>query len=211
MKSFLYLLFLPATLSVSAQAQWVRDYGLKVGVTSSDVRSPDVFDNDPFNESRHRRTGIAAFAFVEWLDASLFSVVTEAGYAQRGFYLEQEHRDAQNNPLGIRKTFYRFDYLSTAALAKLRYDRGGVVPYLVVGPRLDVLLGGEPGGEGSFVDVFAPTAFGSTVGVGAEVDQPLPVRLFFELRYSFDVTNSLPDAPRDIYNNALDVLLGIRL
>jgi len=211
MKHFLCLLLLLASLSLPAQAQWIRGYGLKAGLTSSDVRSPNVFNNDAFNENRHRRTGVAAFAFVEWLDAPLFSVVTEAGYTQRGFYFEHEVRDAQNNPAGTVKTFNRFDYLSTAALAKLRYDRGAVVPYLMGGPRLNVLVGGDPDDEGSLADVFTPTAFGGTVGVGTEVDRLLPVSLFLELRYSFDVTNSLPDAPRDIYNNGFDVLLGIRL
>ena len=98
-----------------------------------------------------------------------------------------------------------------AALAKLRYVDAAVVPYAAVGPHLDVFLGGRPDEERTLAYAYSSLPFGGTVGIGVEAGKILPVHLFVELRYSFDVTNSLPDVPRDANNNAFDWMLGIRL
>lgn len=206
----LFLLLLMAALAVPAQAQLIRGYGVKGGLTNSDVRSP-ALDGIGITFETKRRNGLAAFAFVEWLSGPLFTVVTEAGYVQRGFTTTLEVRDAQNNPVGSFRADDRLDYLSFAALAKVRRSNGRLAPYALAGPHLDFFLGGDPDEEGTLASSYATTAFGGTVGVGIEAALQIPAWVFLEIRYSFDVTNSLPDVPRDAYNNAFDVLLGIRL
>lgn len=203
---FSFILTLAVSLATASltHAQLIRGYGIKAGVSSSNVRSPDSFDTK-------RRTGFGLFAFMEWLGTSPLSIVTEAGYAQRGFATEQEGRDAQNNPTGTFRFEDRFDYLSLAAHAKVRWPSAPLAPYVLGGPRLDILLGGDPDGEGSLASSYSSTAVGGTFGAGVEISRNLPVALFAEIRYSFDVTNSLPDVPRDAYNNAFDVILGLRL
>jgi hypothetical protein len=151
------------------------------------------------------------FGFVEWLGSSPVSIVTEAGYVQRGFATENEGRDDQNNPTWTFRTDERFDYISLAPQAKVRLQRGRVAPYALAGPRLDFFLGGSPDEEGSLASYHASTAFGGVLGAGLEFSQGRPVTPFAEIRYNFDVTNSLPDVPRDMYNNAVDFILGVRL
>lgn len=210
---FVVLLLVPGGFVVPAQAQLIRGYGVKAGVTAANVRSPDLDlgGETPISFDTVRRYGVSALAFAEWLDLPFLSVVTEAGYVQRGYATETEGRDLNNNPIGTIRSDTRFDYLSFAAHAKLRAPGGVVAPYVIGGPRLDVLLGGSPGGEGSIVSYYSPTAFGITAGVGAETTELLPVVVFGEIRYNVDFTNSLPDVPRDMYNNAFDVLVGVRL
>ena len=84
-----------------------------------------------------------------------------------------------------------------------------MAPYVAGGPRLDVFLGGDP--DEGLPSSYSSTAFGGTVGGGVETSRLFPVTIFGEIRYNFDVTNSLPDVPRDAYNNAFDVLIGVRL
>lgn len=200
----LTLVFFTAS-TFPAQAQLIRGYGIKAGVTSSNVRSQN------FDLEQKRRTGIGFSAFVEWLDASPLSIVTEAGYVQRGFAVEYEARDAEKNAIGTLRFDDRFDYLSFATHAKARWPNGALSPYVLGGPHFDVLLSGHPDEEGSLSSFYSATAFGGTLGAGVEFSQRLPVNLFTEIRYSFDLTNSLPDVPRDAYNNTFEVLLGVRL
>ncbi|MEM9665581.1 MAG: porin family protein [Bacteroidota bacterium] len=196
-----------------AQAQVLRGYGLKLGPTASDINSPDLeFEGgDPLRFDTVRRYGVAAFVYAEWFSQPFFSLVTEAGYTQRGFAIEYEGRDAQNNPSGTVRTDDRFDYLSTSMLLKARLPLRADAPYVLAGPRLDFFLGGSPSGEGTLASAYSSTAFGGSIGLGVEVDALEVLTLFVESRYGFDVTNSLPDVPRDAYNTAFDLLIGIRL
>ncbi|HET6567731.1 MAG TPA: outer membrane beta-barrel protein [Rhodothermales bacterium] len=211
---FVVLLLAFGAFAVPARAQLIRGYGIKAGLTAANVRSPDLNPDseNPIRFDTVRRYGVAALAYAEWLNLSFLSIVTEGGYVQRGYAMEHEVRDLNNNPAGTARFDWRFDYLSFAAQAKLRAPGGVVAPYVTGGPRLDVYLGGSPGEDGSLAAAYSPTAFGVTAGVGVEAAQLLPVAVFGEVRYNVDFTNSLPDdVPRDAYNNALDVLVGVRL
>jgi hypothetical protein len=211
LKSIVLLLVIVA-VSPPASGQILRGFGLKAGVTSSDVRSPDLDlgGEEPTSFDTKRRTGVVALAYLEWLNLPAVSIVTEAGYIQRGYATELNVRDAQNNPAGTLRLTTRFDYVSFAAQAKVRLPHGTFGPYALAGPRLDIFVGGEPNEEGTLASAYSTTAFGGTIGVGLEAFRPLPVTLFGEIRYNFDVTNSLPDVPRDAYNNAIDLLIGVR-
>lgn len=194
-----------------ALGQLLRGYGLKAGVTSSDVRSPDLDlgREEALTLDTKRRTGIVVLAYLEWLDLPAFSIVTEAGYVQRGFATESNARDAQNNPAGTVRLPTRFDYVSFAVQAKVRLPNGFIRPYAVAGPRIDIFVG-DRDEEGTLASSYSTTAFGGTIGAGLETPRLVPVTLFGEVRYNFDVTNSLPDVPRDAYNNAFDLLIGLR-
>lgn len=211
---FLSLVFI--ALVAPAHAQIIRGYGVKAGLTYSNVRSPDLDfggSGTSISFDTERRPGVAIFGFVEWLDMPFFSIVTEAGYVQRGFQYVEEMRTGPGSGGYIEEQTFdtRFDYLSMAALARLRWPSGALTPYVLGGPRLDFFLGGDPDEEGTLASSYASTSLGSTFGVGAEVSRGLPVALFAEARYSVDFTNALPDVPRDAYNNAFDVVIGVRL
>lgn len=201
--SCLALLLLLAFAKNTAQAQLIRGWGGKVGLTLSNVKLDPSFDT----VYRH---GIAGFGYVEWLQVPGFSVVTEVGYVPRGFATEHEKRDAANMPDGTFRQYFRFDYVSTAILAKLRFERSGIAPYVAAGPRVDFYLGGDPSGTGSLAGAYSSMAYGLTTGIGVESSRLLSVTLFGELRFNYDVTNSTPDVPRDSYNRAFDLMVGTR-
>lgn len=208
----LLLLLASAAIALPVSGQIFRGYGVKIGVTFSDVRSPDLDlgGEEPISFDTKRRIGVLASAYLEWLNLPAVSIVTEAGYVQRGYTTEHEGRDAQNNPAGTVRFTTRFDYVSFAMQGKVRLPSATLVPYAVAGPRLDIFVGGDPNEEGTLASSYSTTAFGGTVGAGLEAPRILLVRLFGEIRYNFDITNSLPDVPRDAFNNAIDLLVGVR-
>lgn len=208
---WMFLCLLISSITPSLHGQIVQGFGIKAGLTSSDIHPTFKTDGErPLIFDTKRRRGLGIFAFVEWFSPSSVSLLTEAGYIQRGFATEHGYRDAQNNPAGTIRLDNRFDYLSFSTLVKLRGPDARVVPYVMGGPRLDLFLGGTPDEEGTLASSYASTAIGGTLGVGVEFQRLLPFTLFAEARYTTDFTNSLPDVPRDAYNNAFDVLLGFR-
>ncbi len=200
-----------------SHAQVLKSYGVKAGLVSADVSH----SSEAFDEVIGRRTGFGVFAFAEWLDLPLASVVTEAGYVQRGFVQEGEVRTGpgEGGVIENAETGSRLDYLSFLALGKLRYDGLATTPYVLLGPRVEVLVNRAPGtietedGRFSlgFADAFDTLAAGGTAGVGVATTRLFPARLLIEARYDFDLTDSLGDAPADVRNNAFSVLIGVTL
>ena len=164
--------------------------------------------------------------YAEWLDVPFFSVVTEAGYVQRGFTETMELRDLDNAPAGTAEGTSRLDYLTTAALGTVSIPVLGGRPYLIAGPRLDVLVNQAPGAfgfgasevegisedlilESGVPDHFESPAFGITVGAGITLPRVLPARLSLEARYDRDITDSTSAVPAETRNNAVTVMLGV--
>jgi len=206
-----YLLLVAFTLfCLPARGQLIKGYGLKVGLTSSDVRVTDFPIANPFVDNRHRRTGYGAFVFIEWKGPSFLSFVTETGYVQRGFSFDLLE-DPQNPLTFGYHSQIDLNYISTATLVRMTFLETSLSPFLLVGPRLDILVMRTPKKGRTIAESFSTVAAGGLVGAGLEMKKLLPVSLFLELRYNFDLTNSLPEGILDAYNNAFDVLIGLKL
>ena len=209
------LLVLVLVLFIGAgpsSAQVVRSFGIKTGLTASNIRSPD-FENEgvSFSFDEDRRRGLLVLAFVEWFDVGAFSLITEAGYVPRGNEFEimdvTRSDDGQGFEPGLTRFVRKFDYISFAVPVKARLRGGKVEPYVLAGPRVDFLVDGEP--ETQLVESYRSTTFGVVMGIG--IESASSVSIFGELRYNTDFTDSLPDAPRDAYNNAFDLIIGVRM
>jgi hypothetical protein len=200
---------LVAAPSVGA-AQPDLSMGVKVGATSSGVSStiPDY--------SVKRRVGFGVFGYVDAALLPNLAVVAELGYAARGFVEEQEARDAQNLPLGLVQANTRLDYLSTSLTLRASYSTGAISPYMIAGPRLDILVSRKAGTfhfelgslKSSFAELYESPAFGGIVGVGIDTGDLLAVPILLEARYNLDVTDSLTGG-FEMSNNAFDILLGV--
>ena len=207
LSTFVALFLLSVSVS-PVQAQFPVSYGIKAGFTSSSVSMNRLADEI------ERREGLMAVAFAEWFGASYFSLLTELGYVQRGYSNTVELRDSQGQSLGPKKGTFRFDYLTFSVLPKVKYSGSAFQPYILVGPRGDMLL--RRASSRSIFDMLVSKydmiAFGGVVGGGIEVDKKVfTVPIFVEVRYNTDVTDSLSCCPREIRNNAFDILIGVKL
>jgi hypothetical protein len=207
---FLFLLCLfVISFTYQSQAQLIKGYGLKIGLTSADQK----LKYSSFTGDTKRRIGFNVGGYVEWLDIPFFSVLTEVEYVQRG--MGQEFTiTTEDSPEGIgKKTLYtRLDYISIPVLAKATLPGTIISPYIVAGPRLDILLGYKSD-ENAFNDLygkFKKNIFGGTVGLGAETGSVLPVTLTADVRYNFDFTKSFKNEYLEVSNNAFDFMVGIR-
>lgn len=177
----LALLLLPA----SSHAQLVQDYGVKGGITFSSLQS-SKYDSVP-----GRRTGYSIVGFAEWLDLNAFSLMTEAGYVQRGIEAS------------------RLNYLTAAVMPKgyLSWEKWS--PYVLAGPRIDFLQEGPDKVDANYVSV-ANVSFGGTVGAGVELPTLLPHTVVAEVRYNLSIqARTITSWDPGMRSNALDVMIGI--
>lgn len=214
--SLLSLLFAVAPTS----AQVVDRVGLKGGLVSASASNLGPLDLE-------RRTGWSATLFAERDLLSFLALVGEAGYTQGGFVETMEERAPDGTVEQTVRANTRLDYLTIPVLTKLKYDLTAMQLYAMAGPRLEVLIGREPGVfeyqsapideyESEVVSAYTTPVLGATVGLGVSTSKVLPGQLLVEARWAPDVTESFEtemflDAPRDVRNNAVVVMIGVGL
>ena len=210
MKNLLLVLcFLAGSYTNQANGQLIKSFGAKVALTSADQR----FDNAAFPDLvTKRRLGFNIGGFVEWLNIPYFSVITQMEYAQRGAGVEFVVTSSQGpDPIGHITLYSRLDYLSVPVLAKITFPAGVVSPYVIAGPRLDILLGydSDQGTSNHLYDGFKKSVIGGSAGIGVETKSMLPVTLILEARYNFDFADSFDNQFLRVNNNAFDFWLGV--
>jgi hypothetical protein len=205
---FIFALILAAN-SV-AHSQLVRSYGIKFGAVSANqtwhyTSLPDLTTN--------YRWGVTGGVYVELLDVPLVSLVAELQYTQKGMSYSLP-LTTESQPLGTGQFSTlspRVDYLSVPILAKFRLKSPFFTPYLIAGPRVDLLVHKNGDGFDAVIDQFKSTDAGGTVGVGAEANIPLPVGILAEIRYNASFRDSFKSELLTVRNHSFDFLVGLRL
>ncbi len=223
MRSFcLSILLLVA--AAPAQAQVLQHYGVRLGGNVSYLALELEGTGDThFASDRH--VGFQVAGFAEVLDTPSFSVLAELEYARRGYAGEIPETSRETpepvEPIRIARATTVLHYLSVPVLARLRLPgERAVVPYALAGPRVDLLVGRNPGryefSYGTFEDDTAEAlaAFGvsGTVGLGAAFQSMLGREVRVEARYLFGLTDLLPEGKAvDASNRGIDFSVGIAL
>jgi hypothetical protein len=203
------IIVLAVAVSSTAHAQLLRGFGIKVGVTAANQTWDFASQPDP---STDNRWGITASAFVELLRMPYLSLLVEAQYAQKGMSWSGLVATAQN-PDGTGQFITkrpRVDFLSIPILAKMRFGMPLVTPYLIAGPRYDLLLTRHGEGFQAVIDRFKSSELGATFGVGAELAAVLPFDVLIEFRYNASLQDAYDGNSLKVRNRTIDMMLGVR-
>ncbi len=201
--------FLILMSCTDSQAQFLRGYGLKLGAVAANQSwnytgsSSMSYDN---------RWGFTVSGYVEFLDLPFVSGVLEAQYTQKGIsesipVTDAAHPDGTGEFITYRP---RVDYLSIPLMIKVRFPMQVLTPYVVAGPRLDLLVGKDGGAYSSVIDSFKTSDFGATFGAGMEFQSMLPVGVFAEFRYNPSFQDAYDKGALKIRNRSMDFVLGVR-
>lgn len=196
--------------TTGTNAQFVKGFGIKMGTVAANQSWH--FTSLPDLQSENR-WGFTVVPFVELFDLARFSVLVEAQYTQKGFK-QSLPVTTESNPEGTGEFITKrpkVDYLSIPLLAKLKLPLSGFVPYLIAGPRFDVLLSTSADGYGAVVDKFKTSEFGATVGAGVELTVLPAIGLLAEFRYNPSVTDAFSTNFVTVRNRSFDFLVGVRL
>jgi opacity protein-like surface antigen len=200
-------LILVLILASIGNAQLIKAVGAKVAYTSS----YQDFRYTNFSVTTQRRSGINAAVFLEWLNSPYVSIVSQAEYAQRGMVMRAAITLNDPTPVGYVDLDNRVDYLSVPILVKLMLPLDSVTPYLIAGPRYDVLLGfhSDRSGFDAVYNDFKHNMLGFSVGGGVSTTAFFPYPLIVEFRYNADLGDSYATPLLTVRNEAFDVWLGV--
>ncbi len=196
-------------MSVStARAQFIRGIGIKVGT----VAANQTWDYSSFGDlSTTTRYGFTIGGFIEMFSFSHFSLLGEVQYTQKGMeYTVPVTTTSSPDGIGSMSVSPRVDYISIPILAKLRITTPIVEPYVIAGPRFDILVSKVAEGMGAVIDKFKDTDYGITVGVGAELGSLIPLPLLVEARYNASPGEAFDNSLVKVKNRSFDILVGIR-
>jgi hypothetical protein len=201
--SIALLIFL---LQFESPAQVCRSYGIKLGVSYSDLYF------GAYKPGLTRRIpGLGAAVFAEWFNTSPFSVITQLELTQRGSILDiYSTEDLLSREIGLVGDYSRLHYLSAPILAKWTFGKKALSPYVLLGPRVDYLLWYAT--DSGFLDgtykEFNKVVVGGSAAIGCDSGSLLPIVLVAEVRYDFDFSNSSKYPESTIRKDSFDLWLG---
>lgn len=187
-------------------------FGAKAGISlaNQDYRITPIdytLDTEPV-------PGPAFSLFLEPFRGAHLSFQLDLSYACKGSKTKTEavtvnHLD--NDRITIQEgeqTKSVFRYLSLTPAARYRLSQGALVPYILAGPRLDLLLNYSTDSEYP-LEVQQGVVFGLSCGAGVEYSLQ-KMGLFAELLYHPDISAVTGEEPLLVHNRMLSLTLGIR-
>ena len=199
------IILLLSLLCLDAQAQFVKAYGFKFGVSYADQH----FENAGFYKSTTRIPGFQAALFIESFKTSFFSLVANIEFDQQGNSMDLDPIAEYNSVYSYTGLHNRIQYLSMPALAKLSLAQQKVAPYILIGPRLDYLI--RYYSDYHYLDdnysKLKKLNLGATAGSGCEFSSLLPISIIAELRYNLDLL-SASNPGNKIRNDSFDLWFG---
>ena len=148
--------------------------------------------------------------FIELFNYSNFNLLIESHYVQKGMIFEAGITDVNGNNIGKIVYNNRVDYLSFPVLGKLSYKFNNSSYYILIGPRIDMLLGYDSENYDSVYDEFKSIDLGGTLGFGYEFSLISSKSFLFEIIYSPSFTNSYDTDLLTVKNNSFELLTGIK-
>lgn len=189
-------------------AQLNLSYGIKTGCVIAN-QDFDYGDNS-FSSDLKNRYGLDIGAFIEYSHNSNLYILLETHYIQKGMIYEIEQRDDTGQLIGIIALNNRMDYLEFDVFGKFSHNFNNSSLYIILGPRIDILLGYDSKFFNDLYDDFERLDFGGTFGLGYEFNLLESNNFLFEMRYSPSFTNSYETDSLTVKNNSFEILTGIK-
>jgi len=203
-------LLLGCTLTLNGQ--FVKSAGLKAGISLANQRH--LIDIIDYTLETELIAGPVVTLFSEFYRGTHLGVQADLSYVARGSKTSVEsvtvnhlNNDLINVNEGDPKVS-RFNYMSLSPVVRYRIGEGAVTPYLLLGPRFDLLIKYETESEypleeqNSFI-------LGLSGGAGLELSMG-KLGLLTELQFQPDLSPVTNRDPLLINNNCLLFSVGIR-
>jgi len=213
MRQMRYIIFMMAiTVTTLVCGQFPASYGVKAGVSLAN-QSWQLTNLD-YTLETEVLSGFTAALFMEAFKGEHFSLQFDAAYALKGsssttesISVQHLENDAITVNEGERSTS-EFAYISLAPMARFRFDLEHLVPYVLLGPRVDFLLSYTTDSEYP-LDTWKGYTVGLSIGAGLEYRLG-QFNLFAEIQYQPDLSPLTNQEPLLINNELLAFMLGFR-
>lgn len=182
---------------VDANAQFLNSVGVTVGISAGNQK---FFYREPASIARKNYiVGFNASVFLECFNHDYARWVTEIQYNQKGS-IDKRGSDTYPNQL---------QYLSWNNYLKVRYEMYSIIPYVMVGPRLDYnLVQGTTSPD--VVSKFLPLHVSAAVGGGVEFVSYYNFKFFVEAFYNPDAMPAYINPNLHIFNKNFELRVGLK-
>ena len=195
-KSFLIIVTL---ISFQVSSQTLNSIAITAGVTFANQK---FLFKDPIALSNKRYVfGYNASFFGEFFTQDYVRWVTEIQYYQKGSVDKQPEANYPN----------QLQYLSWNNYIKIRYELYSVIPYVLLGPRLEYNLV-QSTSSPVIVQHFLPIHVSPAVGAGVEFVNYYNIKFFIEAFYNPDIL-PLPayiTPGLDVLNKDFELRVGLK-
>lgn len=205
MKTIIAALIIAALVLPASAVAGNLSVGVKGGAVTSRV-TVDYHLIGPEKQSRY--TGWSVGAILEYQMGRLVAARLAPGYNQRGLEMEvTTYARVSDSTVSA-----YLGYLSLPLNLRFRIPLRPVEPYLLAGPRLDILLH-RHGGQYArvYFDRIDDVSFGYTLGGGLEWSARPNLSVFGEVTYDGDIGSIDAEPGFDVIIGAIDVSAGVRL
>jgi hypothetical protein len=205
----IYLVKYAAILFISISfcySQFIPDYGLKVGLVSSNFESK-YWDFLPKNEYSETRLGSTVSFFIYLYSNKHFNLETDISYVQKG---GQEKSKPLDYPEGVEEAIFdiQFDYLQYNLSFNPKFQRNSYEVYFISGIGINYLLRSS----GSMItNRVKKINYGFSIGLGFALNDVIKHSLLFEVLYNSDIGNIEKNDFYKYKNKILVFRFGIRL
>lgn len=205
-KSPILLLLLFCTNTPVSQS--FDSFGIKFGTNSS--------ANSYSGELTRRKIGLSIGLFTELKAAERFFIQPEIFFINKGNTVL-----VLNNISKTEEVKTQLNYLSIPLSIKYCLNKNNIVPFISLGPRIDILLNYDENGLEGYYSNLNSVNFGISAAIGAQYLFNKNKRLILELRYSPDLSkyfiygyrrknvNIFNQGSVNHFNNSIEFLLGI--
>ena len=206
------ILFLMIAVTLSTQGQATGSFGLKAGFSLAN----QSYEFTPIDYSIETQeiTGPALAIFMEAFKGDHFSFQLDLAYAVKGSKTTTESvtvNHLENNRIIVNSgelATSKFSYLCFSPMARYRFEMEHMVPYFLLGPRLDILLNYETDSKYPLEDQ-SNVILGLTAGAGLEF-RLKSLNLLLEIQFQPDLSPVTTSDPLLVNNNMLSLTLGFR-
>lgn len=202
-----FLITLIITLPVGAQI--LNNFGVKFGgTTTSQERKYHLpasgYDAIVTIQPNKNLVGLSAGVYAEFKGYSIFDILVELNYLQKGFIREEQYTTGESYTLK-----QRTDYLNLSLLIKTKVYDGIVTPYVIVGPRYDFEITKTGFGvDNPYYEAFNKNLFGFYFGVGSEFEL-FNINLLAEAIYDLSITDLYDDSIITVTSDTFIFRMGI--
>jgi hypothetical protein len=194
---FSFLILNSSFLISTLHAQFLNAIGITVGATYGNERWTD--ENLKTTERMKYRLGGNGSVFAEFFSHETIRWVSEFQFNQKGSIYKAP--DANY--------YTKMNYLCFNNYLKLRFEMISIIPYFLIGPRVEYKLSGgsnSPRAAGG----FAPLHISLAGGIGMELVAYGPIKFFTEAFYNPDIMNAYNRGGLKIKNNAFELRVGLK-
>ena len=203
-KSILLLLIILKLTFLSADKK--LSYTFKTGLVVSNQEFN--YSNDDINLNLKEHYGLLAGVTIGFFNTNTDFLV-EVNYTSRGNSIRSNTYDIDWNYLGKKTYRSRIDYISLMTLVKFSNYSYYKLPYVIIGPGINIMLGYKTEGLGDVYKDFKKIDFGGLIGLGYDINLG-NLKLLIEARYAPSFNDSYKTKYLTVKNSAFDFVTGFR-